>query len=145
MKRIILLLILIIIIAGGLYAYREYNRKNKDLSSTEAATTTDALTLITTFEKDSSSANKQFLDKVVAVTGTIKKVESEENPVIIFLGDETQMSSVQCSMDSAYSKGHASLKKGTTVTVKGIVTGVQSDELLGTDVKLNRCVIEEKK
>lgn len=144
MKRIILVVILIVIIASGFYAYKEYNRKNKDLSSSKAIATTEALLLITTFEQDSASATKQYVDKIIAVTGTIKKMESESRPVIIFLGDAAQMSSVQCSMDSTYSTEYTALQTGASVTIKGIVTGVRKDDLFGTDVILNRCVLFKK-
>lgn len=144
MKRIIIMIILLLLVAAGLYAYKEYNRKNSDLGGTRAAATTDALSLITTFERDSASANKQYLDKVVAVQGTIKKIERDGNPVIIFLGDAARMSSVQCSMDSTHALEYSDLTKGAMVTIKGRVNGAETDELLGTDVKLNRCVIENK-
>lgn len=142
MTRIILIVILIAVGLAAWYGYNEYNRKNKDLSGIKATETVNALALIASFEKDTASASKQYIDKVVAVTGTIKKMEAEEAPVVIFLGDPGQMSSVLCSMDSSHAASYASLKEGSKVTIKGIVNGYQSDELLGMDVKINRCVIQ---
>ena len=143
MKRLAILLVLLVISAALFYGYKEYNRKNADLSSAEAAITIDALTLIAAFEKDSASASGMYIDKVVAVVGTIKKIEAAEAPVVLFLGEADQMSSVLCSMDSSHPLSGSPLKVGAKVTVKGLVNGYQSDALLGTDVALNRCVIQQ--
>jgi hypothetical protein len=42
-----------------------------------------------------------------------------------------------------YTKRAASIKPGMNVVVKGNCTGYNEDELLGLDVIVNRCVIEE--
>lgn len=143
MKKIIIAVILIALLAGGWYAYREYHRTNKDLTNARPAVTVTATSLIAAFEKDSAAANRQYLDKIIAVKGTIKKMESDNSPAIIFLGEAAQMSSVQCSMDSSHARSYSALQEGTQVTIKGMVTGARTDELFGTDVVLNRCVIEK--
>ena len=76
------------------------------------------------------------------VSGTIKKIETDGNPVVFILGDAAQLSSVQCSMDSTDAKQYQSLKTGMATTLKGLVTGFRSDPLFGTDVILSRCVVE---
>lgn len=141
MKRIIVIVILIIIVAGGLYAWKEYNRENPDLKETKTDFTSDAKALIAEFEKDKSAADQKYIGKTIEVTGTIKNIAIETNPAVFALGDDEVMSTVQCSMDSAYAHDYSALKDGHTVTMRGICTGSQSDELLGTDIKLNRCVL----
>jgi len=61
----------------------------------------------------------------------------------VILGEEFLMSSVRCSMDSLHQMDVASLTTGTLVTMKGNCSGFNRDELLGSDVILNRCVIEK--
>jgi hypothetical protein len=39
--------------------------------------------------------------------------------------------------------GTSAIKPGMTVKVKGNCTGYNEDELLGLDVIMNRCIIEE--
>lgn len=145
MKKIILLVLVIVMAAVGFYAYREYNRTNKDLKNVTADFTMDAAALIASFEKDSSSANKKYVDRLIAVSGHVKAIDAQGNPVVIALGESGQMSSVQCSMDSAYAKDYKTIKEGDALTVKGMCTGGRTEELFGTDVILNRCVIENKK
>ena len=141
MKRGTLLIILLITGIAVWYAYHEYNRTNTSLDDAEAVATVTASALLTAFEKDSASAVKQYGDKIVAVTGRVKKIAAEGNPVVLFLGDEGQLSSVQCSMDSSKATQYQSLKTGMTTTLKGKVAGFRTDPLFGTDVILNRCVV----
>jgi hypothetical protein len=145
MKKIILLIVLIVIVAAGFYAYREYNRTNKDLKNLKADFAMDAAALIASFEKDSSSANKKYVDRLIAVSGNVKAIDAQGNPVVIALGEAGQMSSVQCSMDSTYVQEYKTIKEGDRLTVKGLCTGGRTEELFGTDVILNRCVLENKK
>ncbi|MGN6164886.1 MAG: OB-fold protein [Flavisolibacter sp.] len=145
MKKIILLVLVVVIAAAGFYAYNEYNRTNKDLKDSKAEITTDASSLIAAFEKDSSSANKKYTDKLIAVSGSVKSIDKDGNPVVIALGQSGEMSSVQCSMDSTHAADYKAIKEGDQVTVKGKCTGGQTQDLFGTDVILNRCVLEDKK
>jgi len=145
MKKTILLLVLVIIGAMGFYIYKEYNRTNRDLKDIKADINTNTASLIAAFEKDSSSANKQFIDKIVEVSGTVKSIDTNGNPVVIALGESGQMSSVQCSMDSTYVNEYKSVKEGDQLTLKGVCIGGETQEIFGTDVKLNRCVLETKK
>ncbi len=144
MKRTIIIIVLIVAVIGGWFGYREWNRAHPNLLNRSADEKTEASALIAAFQKDTASAGKQFVDKIVSVTGVIKKIDNEENPVVLFLGNTSEMSSVQCSMDSSNREEYARLTVGTTITVKGICSGYQFDELLGTDVQLSRCVMETK-
>ena len=141
MKKTVLLIILIVVVAGGIYAWREYNRKNPDLKQAKADYSVLAETLIKEFETDKAASDKKYIGKNIEVTGSIKKIDDETNPVVFFLGNVDEMSSVQCSLDSSHASDYTALQKGATVTLKGVVNGAESDELLGTDVKLNRCVV----
>lgn len=141
MKRIILVLILIIILAGGWYAYRAYTGKVKSLSEVKTEVTITANELLAAFEKDSAAANKLYLGKVIEVTGNVKSVEKEEGAATVSLGESGAMSSVRCSMDTAFIQQAASMQEGSVITVKGACTGFISEELLGSDVILNRCIV----
>jgi hypothetical protein len=60
------------------------------------------------------------------------------------LGEAGSMSSVRCSIDSTHSEEAAKVQKGQSLSVKGICSGFMSDEMLGSDVQLDRCVIAYK-
>ncbi len=143
-KRIVLGFFVVAIIGGAWFGYSEYNRKVRDLANVRAQVTMQANELIAAFEQNEVTANAKYLDKIIAVKGIVKKVEEDERGYISFiLGDEGSMSSVRCSMDSVHVKDIVHVKDGADVTIKGACTGFNADELLGSDVILNRCVIED--
>lgn len=143
-KKIVLLVIAVALLSGGWYAYSEYNRKVKDLSKVSADIQLKTADLVSQFEKDESGANALYLDKVIAVKGTLKAIEKDEaNNFSLVLGDESSMASVRCSMDEDHQQKIEGLLTGAKITVKGACTGFNTDELLGSDVILNRCVIQD--
>ena len=141
-KKIVLLIIAFSLIGGGWYAYSEFNRKVKDLSKVRADIELNSVDLISFFERNESVANVNYLDKIIAVKGRVRTIEKNEaGHYSVILGDESSMSSVRCSMDSSHLGGIVDVPEGAVVTIKGACTGFNSNELLGSDVILNRCVL----
>jgi hypothetical protein len=140
-KKIIITAILVAVTCGAWYGYSEYTRKVKDLSKVKPDEEMTAQQLISFFENDELTANQKYLDKIIAVRGRVKAVEKNgRGHYSVILGQPGSMSSVRCSMDSLHQNAVVNLSEGSTITVKGACTGFNSDELLGSDVILNRCV-----
>ena len=147
-KKIIIVVVLVAAAGAGLYAWKEFNRKNADLSGVNAVHTVQATALIGEFAANDSTANAKYQGKIVAVEGMVKQVDKDdEGFYTVVLGDTTDMSAVRCAMDSTHATDATSLKRGESVKVKGALTGYKKDDtgLLGSDVELNRCVIEKNK
>jgi hypothetical protein len=144
MKRKIIYIVLAIFLLAAIYGLKEYFRGHKDLAGEPPVAQLSAKALVEAFEKDSLRSSRLYVNKVVAVQGRITNLQAEDNPVIITLGEEGQLSSVQCSMDSTHVAAYRHLTTGEMVTIKGLCTGAINQELFGTDVKLSRCLIEEK-
>ena len=145
MKRFLVLLLVIILLAAGWYGYKLYTGKVPSLTEVKADATINATDLIAAFEKDSASANKEYLGKILEVSGNVKSLEKES--ATVSLGDVQGNSSVRCSIDSAFVKDIGALNPGSVITIKGNCTGYMPDETglgLGSDVILNRCVFEKK-
>ena len=141
-RRIVYLSILVILSVTGIYMYTEYNRTNKDLLKEKTAFTIDAASLILAYEQNEAQFQKEYTDRVITVRGTIMKIDANENPVVIALGGSEGFSSVQCSMDSTHEQLYTAIKQGQMIALKGIVTGGRTEDLFGTDVIMNRCVVE---
>ncbi|HPG11954.1 MAG TPA: hypothetical protein PLU37_10510 [Chitinophagaceae bacterium] len=142
-KRIIFFSAAIILVTVGLYAFSEYNRKVKDLSKVKADMEISAADILAEYEKDEAASNQLYLDKVIAVKGTVKSLEkNDKGHYSVVLGNENSMASVRCSMDSIHQRKAEDLVTGSVVTVKGACTGFNSNDLLGSDLILNRCVIQ---
>jgi len=145
-KKKIFIGVAVLALAAGLYGYKEYNRRNKDLANVRADMKMNSADLINAFKKNETEANKNFLDKVIQVEGTVKEViKDEKGYYTLVLGKDDEMSSVRCSMDTVHQQESGSVSKGNGISLKGICTGFNADELLGSDVILNRCVINTKK
>lgn len=133
-----------IAITMGLFGYREYFRKNKNLSYVKANFKIQAHALIKEFEENEKKANEKFLDKIIAVSGAIRDViKDDKGYYSIVLGDDENMSTVRCSMNSIDEDEVGLLKKGNNIMIKGACTGFNADDLLGSDIILNRCVIQK--
>lgn len=143
-KGIIISTVVLVILIAGIYAWREYTRTVKALADVDADLRTEAVALIAEFEADELAADKKYHNKIIAVNGMVKGVDSMENSYTVVLGDTSGMSSVRCLLDSAYVNSISSVNRGKIITVKGAITGFKKDDtgLLGSDVELNRCVIE---
>lgn len=147
-KKIIrysLLAILLLAAAAAIYIYKEYNRRHKDTARLKPAYSIEATALLKEFESSESGSNKKFLDKVLRVEGMVKSLEQDEKGFYsVILGDTGSMSSVRCSIDSVHGPQAAAVKKGSRLAVKGICTGFNKDELLGSDLILVRSVVDTK-
>jgi tRNA_anti-like len=143
-KKIVSILVILVLVAtvGGWYAYSEYNRPLANMMEAKAAVTTGAIDLISAFENDPTNANQQYIDKIIEVEGILKEATADDQGLYtLALGEESSMSSVRCSVDSASTQAASQLKKGDPVKIKGVCSGFTADELLGSDVTLVRCAI----
>ena len=132
-----------VVVLTGLYIWREMNRTVSPLGGKVADYSVNATALISEYTGNENAADQKYQNKILSVNGTIKKVETADSASIIILGDTTDLSSVRCIMDNSHAQKAGSLQPGTTVTIKGAITGFKKDEtgLLGSDVELNRCVV----
>ena len=148
-RKIVLIItgvVLALITAAALYIYKEYNRIHKDTAELKSDYSISAINLISEFEADEQSANKKYWNQVIQVSGIVKDIEKDDRGFYsVVLGDTSTMSSVRCSMDSAHNNEAVSVQKGTHAIMKGVCTGFNSDELLGSDVILVRCIVDSNK
>jgi hypothetical protein len=135
--------ITVILIGIGLiyFAGSEYNRKHNGVDELSSAFTLNSGDLIDAFSKNEKAANEKYLDKVMTIWGTVKSIDKDDQGAFtLVLGEPNTMSSVRCSIDSNHNEEASNLTAGVKITVKGICTGFNADELLGSDVILNRSI-----
>ena len=133
-----------IALTAGLYGYMEYTKTNMDLMYAKADHVTRVKEFIKEFEENEQTANTEFLDKIIAVSGAIKDIiKEDEGFYTVVMGNEACKSSVRCSMDADQQPGDTLLQLGSDITIKGVCTGFNTNKALGSDVILNRCVIEK--
>ncbi|MBL0271728.1 MAG: hypothetical protein IPQ06_01325 [Chitinophagaceae bacterium] len=147
-KKIIRYVLLSLLLIGGtsaIYIYKEYNRTHKDTARLKPVYSLTATDLEKEFEGNETATTQKYADKVLRVEGIVKEVVKDDKGFYtVVLGDTLSMSSVRCSIDSLHSKDVMEVKKGTTLAVKGICSGFNADEMLGSDVILIRSVVDLK-
>ena len=141
-KTIILLAFFVAVVVAIVLVYREYNRENLDLAEAAADTEIEAMQLITAYEKSDTTADAEYRNKILLVSGKIKTLDTAADRYTIVLGEEASMSSVRCLIDSKYLNQASGLSVGQSVKIRGAITGFKKDDLgIGSDVELNRCVV----
>ena len=147
MKRKIIIVLLALIVVGASAGYYLYTKKTPDIVSNKPDVMVTATALITAFEKDSAAAARQYVDKLVEVTGRVKSVDTSGSVV---LGEEGTQSVVACGLDRRHLKDADGLKPGSTAILQGRCTGYTKGEemmgiSLGTTVQLAFAGVKLKK
>ena len=135
-KKKYLWFIVLPVLAIIVFGIKEYNRKPKDLSEAKPQIKTTAVALINAFKNDEATANKLYLGKTIEVSGAIAEIENEADTLLnIYLGDDTLMEKVSCSMDMRNKEKFGTLTAGQQISIIGFCTGYLQD------VEMNRCAI----
>jgi hypothetical protein len=134
MRRILIFAAVILFLGGGAMAISQYFKKHDDLAKKSADHKLDARELFLAFAGDEQRANELYLNKVIEVTGTVKKLESSngKNTQVLLSADDP-MFGVIC--DLAPGEPADQVKPGDLITLRGTCSGYLMD------VALNRCVI----
>lgn len=135
-QKILVAVLLFASVAAG-YGFYLYHKKPADVRTLPADYELAAADLMADFNKDESAANKKYLDKVIAVKGTIAeiKLEPATGQATVTLDTGDPMAAITCSFYTDEAAALKKISKGTTITIKGKCTG----KLM--DVVLNKCSI----
>jgi hypothetical protein len=119
MKKIALV-ILVLVLIGGSVAYYFFNKKPAQVEDIKSEAIT-ATSLAKAFEADEAAANKQYLNKVMDVSGTVQEISQNQDGqmVIVLASNENPLSGVQCTMRESI----ANIKSGDQLTIKGFCNG----------------------
>ena len=127
-----------IIAIAGIIVYRIWNKPHQDIQDADAIETT-AVDFYTNLANISNQKSASFLNKVVAVAGTVKEVSKNRlGQQVILLKTSVEGGSVNCTMEQRAEN----IIAGETVLIKGVCTGYiegDKDMNLPGDVYLTRC------
>lgn len=139
-KKIILLSTLAAILAVAAIGYYFYNKGPLDVKGANGKKVS-ATELYKTFGTDSLSAKKQFLEKILEVSGTVTQVsQNQQNQAIVLLKTGVDGASVNCTLEGPVD----GVKEGDTIYIKGICSGMgegDADMGIAGDVYLIRCYL----
>jgi len=129
-KNKIIIVILIIGIVGVFIAYKMYNKPHVNVADTKSVITLTADKIINDFSSDESKANIMYLDEIISVSGEVYEMNLEKGKGIITLNTKDDFGSVLCHLSDEGTKKMSVLKKGQTISIKGICTGYLLDVIL---------------
>ncbi len=130
MKRKIILAVAVLIVVGAIIAYRMYSKQVTNYANENPDFTITAQELVQAFDKDTASASRRFMDKVVRVSGTVKSMDSSA----VVLGEEGNLSDVVVGLDDRNSKDIKQIKVGQTAILQGKISGYNSSSGDGDDL-----------
>jgi polyisoprenoid-binding protein YceI len=123
-KLLILLAIVIAVVAIGFVVLKIMTKNAERHVETEKGIVIDAAQLVTAFNISEDSANKQYLNKTLELTGTVASVDTNENhQSVILLKTPEASTGVLCT----FKKNIGNVKAGNTIACKGICTGFLSN------------------
>ncbi len=134
---IVILLIAVIGAAGGDGSDSVSSEENNTVQSTEAAIVVSADDLIRAYVNNSVSADSQYKDKTVTVSGTISSIESGFISIEAD-SDDLWLYNVYAYYSSSETEKVGGLSKGDKITVTGECKG---EGIVG-DVEIRYCTID---
>ncbi len=99
------------------------NKGARDVSTEDTAYNLNSKKIIEDYATNSEASNKKYLDKAIAISGTVTSIKGKE-----LILDH----SIICNLKEL----DTTLKENQTITVKGRLVGF--DDLLG-EIKLDQC------
>lgn len=129
-NKIAFQLFLVILIGGGAFAWYVWNKPARDVLDEKGIEIT-ASALFDAYTKNENEANIKYLNKAIEVTGVV--VEANENQAgqsVVMLQSSDPVFGINCT----FKEDPGPLKKGATITFKGICTGFLSDVIINQGI-----------
>ena len=136
-----------VVIGGGAVFYI-FNMPHRDVQNASADFQLEATQLVNEYLVDIHTANDKYLQeegnsKIIAVTGIVASIDEDMNhQKVVLLKDADDKAGVSCTFMANTNANAANLKKGNTVTIKGVIrsgAGYDEDLELYEDVILEKC------
>jgi hypothetical protein len=134
--RLLVVAFVIIIAAAALVWNYTFKKAETSVSVKKADYEIKAADLLAAFDSNESTANAQYLNKILSVSGLVESVTEDSIGISVYLKEPDAVSGVICGFDLK-SNDVSLIRKGSRVTIKGICTGY----LL--DVVMNKCSVEK--
>ena len=121
--KVLLLAVGIGLIAGLLLLYWIFNKPHRDVAK-EMGITLSAQQLYDSFRTNEASANSQYLDKAIELTGTVADVSTnQEGQKVVNFSTNDPLVMINCT----FKTDPGNLRAGDSITFKGICTGYIPD------------------
>ncbi len=129
--KVIVTVLIILIVTGAVAAWFMWNKPERKVEN-EKGIVVAATQLVKEYQADEKTANTKYLDKAIQVTGSVSEVKkNQDGKETVTLASEDPFTGVFCTLKETAEN----IQTGSTVTIKGICSGMLSD------VRLREAVI----
>jgi len=127
----IILTVIVLVLSNSSGNENSSTKNDSQVSPQEQAIKVSAAQLVNAYEANEVSADAQYKNRIVEVTGTIKSIGKDimDQPYVTLDGSNA-IASVQCMFDKANQGQLASLNKDTRITLRGRVSGTMMNVIL---------------
>lgn len=128
--KILLTVSLLVIVAGAAVAFYMWNKPQRNVED-ETGIVITASQLVKEFQANEEQANTKYLDKAIEVTGLVAETgKNQDGVTTVLLSSEDAFTGVFATL-----KKETEVPEGSSITIKGICSGMLSD------VRLSEAVI----
>jgi len=127
--------------------YYLFNKPHRDVQAAKIDYNVTSTEIVTQYLESADTANDKYLSeegnsKIIAITGTVVSIKTDQkNQKVVLLKSKNDKAGVSCTFTTASNMNAEKLKKGDTVTIKGVIrSGANFDE----DLDMYEDVIVEK-
>ncbi len=129
--KYLLIGILIILLTGVVIVWYIFTEKFIDTAEHKPDFTVNAMDFIKEFQQNEDAANKKYIEKMVAINGTVSEIELADTSVNIKFIDSTSGDYVIFAFQQQHLNDAKTLQQGNQVSIKGSCSGGTYSEILG--------------
>ena len=115
---------LTIIVISGVYWYQ---KPRESITEMKPAYTVSAKELYEAFQMDEGKANKQYLEKIILVSGTVNSVQATDTTINLLLSSGNEVGGINCIISKKPGNNVKLPEKGAITEVKGRCIGYLMD------------------
>jgi hypothetical protein len=128
-KKLLLAGVVLVIVVIFFVWRWTFRAADTSVASKKTEVTIESGALIKAYTSNEDSTNTLYLNKIVAVTGTIDAINEKDQEIQVYLKKKDEMAGVMCGFYKTEIDKNA-IKTGQVITVKGICTGFLMDVVL---------------
>lgn len=133
MKKTVIILFVFSFLAALLTVYLMWNKPHSDMNKQAADIAITAEALFAAYEADEKAADKQYLGKILAVSGKVEQIQAGETNTII-LSSGSGLFGIRCELDTHNKTAIPDYQPGDNITLKGTCSGYLGDVVLSRAV-----------
>ena len=135
----------VLLLAAVVVIWYLYTLKYDDTATVKTDYTVNAGDFIKEFQKDISTANKKYSEKIIVVNGIVSAIEMADTTANIKMSDSTNGAYIIFAFQQQHVNEAKAMKEGEQVSIKGSCSNGAFSSILETEyITFKRCAVNNK-